>query len=387
MNLINKLVAVSMTLMAILSATPQDTDFSQKDKPATIKVLLMRKAPDVVLEVKGRFFVFNPLDGTRLTSGIMSKRDMLKCEEYGLNWGEKFPGIYQIRVLPGDSQSTILVNGTEYRGCIEVYAVDGVLSVVNEVDVETYLKTTLAAEAPDNLDDEVLSSLAIAMRTNAYYLATKSKYTFWHVDADESHYSGVSLELGRPDIEKAVSTTRHAVMTYENGPFATTWSANSAGRTVDFATIFRKAITTPPGVIAGPASKERLHHKWSFTLPKQALAKMTNLPSISKVDLYVAHNSEKVYGVKVSNGGASNDIDFVTLQKVLTPQKLKSNDFTVAVKGDELVFTGYGEGPSVGLCLFSASAMAEKGEKAQKILSTFYPGTQIEKVKTLDSFR
>ena len=53
--------------------------------------------------------------------------------------------------------------------------------------------------------------------------------------------------------------------------------------------------------------------------------------------------------------------------------------------GDQIVFKGFGEGNGVGLCLFSASAMADKGEKAPKILSAFYPETQLENIRAFES--
>ena len=100
-------------MIASLHAHPQNTDFSQKSKPATLKVLLIKQTPELTLEVKGRHYVYNPVDGTEISWGILSKRFPVKAETYGIHWGEKFPGCYQLRFVPGDSQSSILVNGTQ----------------------------------------------------------------------------------------------------------------------------------------------------------------------------------------------------------------------------------------------------------------------------------
>jgi stage II sporulation protein D len=382
MKLINTLLTALLTVC--LYGSPQNTDFSQKGKPATIKLLIQKNGKDALIEVKGRYHVYEPISGTQLSTGIMSTRHLATQEEYGLKWGEKFPGTNQIRIVPGDSQTTILVNGIEYRGCVELYAIEGKLNIVNEVDVENFLKSTLTLQFPEPLADEVMNAVTIVARTHAYYLAAKGKNAFWHADAHEMNYQGSALTAHKIHVDRAVDLTRHAIMTFQNTPFAATWTKDSAGRTADFAAIFRKAITSPPGVTAPLAAKERERHKWSFTTSKHALAKAANLPSISSVDLYLAHNSDKVYAVKLSSGTQSNDIDFFTLQKVLGSHQLRSTDFTVSVKGDELVFTGYGEGPGTGLCLFSAQALAEKGEKASSILSAFFPTTQIEKIRSLE---
>lgn len=383
-----KMMTALVTLvLGACYATPQATDFSQKQKPATIKVLIQRKAPESLIEVKGRYQIFNPADGTQIASGIMSKRYPVTAEEYGMKWGEKFPGIHQIRLVPGDSQSSILVNGIQYKGCVEVYEIDGKINVVNEVDIESYLKSILTTQFPNALEDEVMSAIAVIARTNAYYTAFKNKNSFWHVDAEESHYQGNAIVASKVHVDRAIETTRHAIMTFQNAPFAAAWTKNSAGKTVDFASIFRKAIATPPGVQAPIAAKDREQHKWSFAVSKEGVAKIANMDTISSVDLYLAHNSDKVYAVKLSHGAQAMDVDFFTLQKVLSPSKLRSNDFTVAVKGDQLIFTGYGEGAGVGLCLYSARVMAEKGEKASKILSAFFPNTQMEKVRSLEQFK
>lgn len=367
-------------MIASLQALPQNTDFSQKSKPTTLKVLLQKQVPELTLEVKGRHYIYNPLDGTQISWGLLSKRHAVKAESYGIHWGDKFPGSYQLRFVPGDSQSSILVNGIQYRGCIEIYLTDGKFNVINEVDVENYLKSTLSAEFAVAPHDEVMSAVSIVARTNAYFIAQRNKHAFWHVAADEVGYQGAAM-LFRPHVEKAVDATYHAILTYHDAPFAATWTQNSAGRTVDFAAVFRKAITTPPGVQAPIALKDRDHSGWSCVLPKSLLAQATDLPKISSVDLYVAPQSEKVYAVKVSGETMVKDYDFATFQRIVGKNKLRSNDFKIQLKGDEVVITGYGDGPGVGLCLYSAKVLAERGEKAPKILSDFFPETRLEKVK------
>jgi len=383
-----KMIVTLLTLLTCFSqASPQDTDFSQKQKPATIKVLIQRKATRSLMEVKGRYQIFNPLNGTQISSGMIGKRFPITADDYGIRWGEKFPGIHQIRIVPGDSQSTILVNGIQYKGPIEVHEIEGTLNIVNEIDIESYLKSTLTVQFPSPLEDEVMNALAVIARTNAYYIASKNKNAFWHVDSREAGYQGQALVGSKIHVDRAIETTRHAIMTFQKAPFAATWTKNSAGETVDFAAIFRKTIIAPPGVQAPIAAKDRALHQWSFTTPKQTLAQMANMTTITGVDLYLAHNSEKVYAVKLSNGSQSTDVNFFNLQRFIGANKLKSNDFTVKMNGEQLIFTGYGEGAGVGLCLYSARIMAEKGEKASTILSVFFPQTQIEKIRSFDQFK
>jgi stage II sporulation protein D len=374
----------SFVLIAIsVSASPQATDFSKKSKPATVKVLLHRQIPELTLEAKGRFEIFYPLDDTKVSSGVNSKRHLVTAGEYGIKWGEEFKGFHQLRFVPVDSQSSILVNGIQYKGCVEVWLKDGKFNVIKEDCVEPYNKSTLSTAFPQPLHSEVMNAIAIVARTNAYFIGQRNQRASWHVTASDVGYQGAGI-LAKQHVDKAVENTYHAILTFNDAPFAATWTQNSAGKTVDFAAVFRKAISTPPGVSAPIAAKDRQQSKWTCSLPKTLLAQATDLPRVTGVDLYITPQAEKVYAVKVTGENQVKDFDFSTFQRIVGPNKLRSNDFTVETKGDEIVFTGFGEGPGVGLCLYSAKIMAEKGEKATEILQAFFPQTKMEKVKSLN---
>ena len=89
--------------------------------------------------------------------------------------------------------------------------------------------------------------------------------------------------------------------------------------------------------------------------------------------------------MKVSDGNNIQDVDFFTLQTALGENKLKSNDFTIDVKGDTVTFKGYGVGSGTGLCLYSANLMAKQGQDAARILATFFPDTKLEKLRKAPS--
>lgn len=392
MNIIQKTLFCSLTAFSALSletslqASQFQADLSQKSKPATIKVLLVKHADKILLEVKGRHHIYNPGDGVEISSAILAKRDFLTQQDRGIQWGDSYPGIFEIRVVPGDSQTTILVDGIQYKGCVEIYAIDGKINVVNEVDVENYLKSTLTTHFSQGIKQEAMDAIAILARTNAYYYIGRNAHSFWHVDAKEVGYLGYGATLQNVQVDKAVENTHHAILTYKNSPFAATWTPDSAGKTAEFSAIFRKEALAPSGVDAPLAASEREKHSWTFTLSKEQVAKLLGQDKVTGIDLYLEKNSGKVYGARIQNQESSETIDFFKLQKALGAKRLKSNDFTVALQKDTLVFKGYGEGHGVGLCLYSAKAMAEHGESAQKILSAFFPQTKLQNISSQAAF-
>lgn len=389
MKIIHTLLASSLVACSFvaLSAHAKEitmpTDLSQKAKPATIKVLISKNASEALVEVKGRYQIYNPFDSLPISSGIMGKRHYLYPSEEGVKWGDNLRGIFQMRIVPGDSQSHVLVDGIQYRGCVEIYQIDETLNIVNEVDMESYLKSLLTTQFPHELPTEVMDAVAILARTHAYYFVSRNTDSFWHVDAQEVGYQGYGLTFQNLHVDRAVESTRHVVLTYHNIPFAATWTPDSAGKTAEFSSIFRKEAPAPEGVDAPFAARDREKHRWSFTISKAQLAKTTKISSVTGIDLYVEKNSGKVYGVRIDDKGSPKDMDFFAFQQAVGKSKLLSNDFTVSIKGDSLVFSGFGEGHGVGLCLYSAKLMAEKGEGAQKILAAFFPNTRVQNMRTL----
>lgn len=351
--------------------------------PRNIQILIEKDTAGILLEVKGPYYIFNPHDGSRISSGLLGKRFMIHALESGLKWGEEFPGIHQIYIKPRSSETSIFINGIQYGGAIAIYGISGAINIVNDIDIESYVKSKLTSQFLTPLEPEVMSALAILVRTDAYYHATRANpSSFWHVSAKEIGYQGSALVVPNSMIDRAVESTRHLILLHpENGrnlPFAASWTENSAGKTVSYSQIFRKESYAPEkGVDAPHAALIREESKWTYQIGRKTFAHLFNLNGISSLELFVDKASSKVYGMRLQNDIENVDVDFVTLQEKLGVHHLKSSDFTVSLKEDAVIFTGFGIGHGAGLCLYSASALAQHGENAVKILSKFFPDTYL----------
>src|SRR6267154_5423579 len=152
MKPIKTIIAASLVACALVPAPllpvglELPTDISKKEKPATIKVLVSKQKEKIFLEAKGRHFIYNPLDEMLLSEGSSTTKHSVSTGSNGLKWGGLIPGIFQMRFVPADSQSTLLVDGIEYRGSVEIYDLNGKLYAVNEVDIERYLKSIMTAQ-------------------------------------------------------------------------------------------------------------------------------------------------------------------------------------------------------------------------------------------------
>ncbi len=393
------------TLSAILASTllcgvlpnagiAQHTDefiLEQIVEPATpknIQILLEQGVSEALLEVKGSYFLFNPHDGTKVSSGLLGKRFMIHAVDSGLKWGEQFPGIHQLYVQPRSSDSSIFVNGIQYSGAIGIYAIGNRINIVNDIDIETYVKGLLSLQIAQPMESEVMAALAIVARTNAYYAVSRDADAFWQTSAAVVGYQGNALVGPNSSIEKAVESTRHLILVHptegKNLPFATLWTEHSAGKTAPYHTMFRSDAWAPTtGVDAPHAALDRKDAKWSFSLSRKVLANQLELPQIKGIELFTDPTSNKVYGLRVKDGTETHDFHFAELQKRLGASRLQSSDFTMTLKEESVLFTGFGKGHGVGLCLYSASAMAQNGDNAVKILSKFFPETYLMNLNAL----
>jgi len=332
--------------------------------------------------VKGPYVLFNPHDGAKVASGVLAKRFIVRETDGGLKWGEEFPGVHQIYIHPRSQDTTIFINGIQYSGGVAVFGVNGTINIVNDVNIESYVKSILSSQFPTPLEPEVMSALAILIRTNAYYKAMHNPNSYWHAAAAEDNYNGSALIVSNSPAVRAADTTRNLILVHPNDgknfPFPATWTEHSAGKTARYDAIFRLDVDAPEkGVDAPHAALARQDSKWTYQIQKKQLAKLLDLPQVKSVEVFVDPASGKTYGLRVKDGSETADIDFFALQQRLGADHIQSSDFTVSMKEDAVLFTGYGKGHGVGLCLYSASALAQNGENAVKILAKFFPETYL----------
>jgi SpoIID/LytB domain protein len=342
--------------------------------------------------VKGPYYIFNPHDGSRVASGILGKRFMIHALESGLKWGEEFPGIHQIYIKPRSADTSIFVNGIQYNGAVAIFGVAGTINIVNDLDIEDYIKSILSVQFFSPLESETLSALAIAARTDAYYQATKSKDSFWHVIGADVGYQGAAMVVPGSPIERIVTASKGLILVHPAGkknlPFSALWTEHCAGKTASYSSLFRKdGNTSDHGVEAAHALMARQDTKWNYAISKKALSSLLGITDIKSIELFIDKDSNKVYGLRAKDSARAHDFDFMTLQKLVGPSHLLSSDFTIKQENETVTFNGFGKGHGVGLCVYSANALAQNGEHAPKILSNFFPDTYLYNLDAMQTLR
>jgi stage II sporulation protein D len=158
------------------------------------------------------------------------------------------------------------------------------------------------------------------------------------------------------------------------------WTENCAGKTASYNTLFRKSTEYAlRGVDSPYAASARELNSWKIAISRESLAAQCGLTNISEMELFADPWSHKVYAVRLSDGKSSQTRDFFALQEFVGKERLRSAEFSVSLEKENIVFTGYGEGHGVGLCLYSAEQLAERGRSAAEILAHFYPDATLRR--------
>lgn len=203
-----------------------------------VKVLIVNDQPGASVEIKGKYKLFDPNTRSHISTRFIGKKNIFQSFSQGLKWGEEFPDVYQILILPDNHKVPVFVDGREYRGPLYVYNIGNSISIVNEVALEDYIASILAEQFHSSIPEEALAAVVIAARTNALFQIEHPKNPYWTVDATRVDYPGhVDLAAENP-IAQTVQNTRHMVMSmtgaYEGKatPFPAIWGSSTGGKAV-----------------------------------------------------------------------------------------------------------------------------------------------------------
>lgn len=386
-----RLKALLGLCLVVFSFFPAEANFTPKrnvkiEQPSNkgvIKVLLKKDIEAANLEVRGSYKIYDPRTGDKVAKGFMNKQYLLRPTLDGLAWGEQFPGVYQLALVPTSDDTTVLVDGIQYSGDLYVYQIGNTLSLVNVIDIEDFVKAMLNPNVNAKLHPEVLASLAIVARTQAYFYSTKNEGAFWHLDAQKIGYQGACVCSRANGVDQAVDLTHHLVMKshkHGNGEsfFDATFTENCAGKTAPYHVIFRKeGFSAHKGVTSPLAQATRAEYSWGFTLSKETLCERLGLEDFKSYELLKDPTSGKSYGMRFISDETTKSLNFFDLQSSLGDSYLKSSDFIVEDLGESVRFSGFGLGAGTGLCLYSAQEMAARNKNAADILEAFFPEMKI----------
>lgn len=310
----------------------------------------------------------------------------------------------------------------EFRGLIEI-TLDkrGKLCLVNELDLEDYLKGVLPYEISSKAPLEALSAQAIVARGETLTKFEKKHLVDpYHLCA--SQHCQVYGGLGRmtASVREAVERTAGEVLMYEGKIVDTVYSANCGGHTesnenvwasspdpclrgipdfdpeeVDFPNIITEKVlkewltTTPRAYCYNPESNKPEKFRWKVEYSAEEMNRLINRDK-------ERGTIKDIIPLERGVSGRLKAIRIVTDQEIFTVYKelpirqllgnLRSAAFMVEIKRDSkgnplsFCFTGGGWGHGVGMCQTGACGMAERGKSYQEILHHYFGKAEVKKL-------
>lgn len=267
-------------------------------------------------------------------------------------------------------------------GAVRVSRKGRALSVVNQVDLEEYVKGVVPSEVSSAWHPEMLKVQAVAARTYALYNKMLSAAREYDVVAtiQDQVYRGRSGVDRR--VEEAVESTRGIVVTHLQAPIYAAFSSTAAGPTEDAVNVWaNKDLPYLKGVEC-PFDLESPYYQWRASVKIEQMEQNLRLQgfsvgTIATITPITYSRAGRVSRLRILHSGGETVLRGEDLRKAVGYTVIPSTQFEVESIGAEVVFTGYGAGHAVGLCQWGAKELAELGYSYSSILQYYYPGTEL----------
>lgn len=370
---------------ALILLNITSSSIAQNSGDTYLRVAVLKGADKLTLSVKGGYDILTLKSGNALSKGRNLRLASIMPTHEGFKIDDVIFRTWGARIIP-KKDGTISINGRKFRGKIDIIRTkDGLLSVINFIDVEDYLKGVLYHEVSHMWPIEALKAQAIVSRTFALYQKAHSKNLDYDLTSDiySQVYGGKTSE--KYVTNKAIKLTEGEILTFDGKIFPTYFHATCGGRTEDSGNLWKMNLEPLEGVYC-TFCKESPHFNWNFEIP---LSRLQEKLSKTYVDI------SNIISITINSRNASGRIDSLTiitasgkllvsgkdLRELIGPNNLRSTNYTIEISDDVVKFRGVGWGHGVGMCQWGAYGMAKKGVKVDEILKFYYPGSKIEKFK------
>jgi stage II sporulation protein D len=280
----------------------------------------------------------------------------------------------------------VRVNGKKYRGSLDIRRrPGGRLLVINDLDVEEYLRGVIPAEIPFDWEEEVLKAQAVASRTYALYQKREAGTRPYHVRAtvDSQMYLGTAAE--HESSSRAVEETRGLVVVAGGEVIPAFYHSSCGGHTENASLLWD---LSEPYLRGGDCDCQEIsrYGLWEKRFSGRTVAvalrrlgyRVGTIDSVADGEITPAgHVRTVVFG---SDRGRTI-VPAEALRAALGYSSVPSTFFEPEYRDGDIVLSGRGMGHGVGLCQWGAKLMARKGFDFRSILEYYYPGTTVVRLQ------
>lgn len=320
---------------------------------------------------------------------------------------ERHGGISVVNVTEG---RFAMANGQRYRGRVNVVRDRAGLTLISRLPLESYLAGVLSREMGPRAPEEREALLAQAVVARTFALRNRGRWEADGFDATadtrDQVYLGVDAETQQA--WNAVRATAGLVLRYHGQLIDAYYHSTCGGRTAAVEEVFRSAQRQPYLRSVSDASggghfycerspRFQWRAQWDAPTLRAILTRTLTavmpvsgdgLQRITDVAVTRTTSSGRVSELRIAFPHGDVRVGGPDVRTVLRPasdQLLQSTAFRVFVTRDSsgvarLTAEGTGSGHGVGLCQWGAIGRARAGQRYRQILTTYFPGTTVEKL-------
>ncbi len=209
-----------------------------------IKIGLQENINQTTIAASNGAEIINSKNGIALTKIAAMKPYKIKASGGNIYifTGGKFYNLSTNSITVSINSGFTSVKKHWYRGNLLITAKGSTLTVINDVDLESYIRGVVPSEMPSKWELEALKAQAIAARS--YALANTGKrgshgYDLKDTPEDQA-YNGASAETKKTN--HAVDVTKGLVITYNKHIVPAYYHASSGGKTTNSGGIWNKDL-------------------------------------------------------------------------------------------------------------------------------------------------
>lgn len=374
---------IPQEIQLLRSSIPFPSTISE---PFYVKVAILRDQNSFSISTAFPYTISKMPSFLMLGRGNSMPDTVIKSVAGGIEVGSKFYASSQIRIATDQGYFKINRNREYHDHLLIAKDQNGKLTVINEVDIEKYIKGVLPWEANPEWSQEVLKAHAVISRTYALFRSLDKQKDLYFLEADvmSQVYKGKSAE--KFSTSMAVDNTRGEILTFKGEIFPAFFHSCCGGHTTRAENVWR---IEPNRVLEGtpcPYCVGTKHYHWQASiLLKDIEAKISAR----------GYTMSPISNIEFTNYDDSGRAKFAVITHQKGTLKLLANDFRVFV-GPELIrstkaklavqqyasirIEGFGWGHGVGFCQWGAKNMSDFGKSYKEIMEFYYPGSSAKRM-------
>lgn len=271
------------------------------------------------------------------------------------------------------------------------------------IPLEDYIVGVVAAEMPANFEIEALKAQAVAARTYtvkrmfSYGAKPDETHPEAEICTDPTHCQAwlspedMKKKWGKfnyyiyiDKIKKAVAATKGEVITYNGILIDPVYHGSCGGSgTENSENVWGNVVPYLRGV---DCKNEYEKEKQTFSVAKtkeELITALNNgaapvIPVSNQADFGLECTKKTVDGRILEAKFMGKKISGIQLRQILG---LTSTLIDWKAEGNKIIFTSRGKGHAVGMCQYGANGMALKGSRYKDIISHYYTGVKIVKIR------